>query len=109
MSREFGVDLVKVYNDSVNCTKFKNFLGELRNKFWSDDIIIVMDNLAVHRNREVKERMDELGFKYTYTPVASPMYNGTEEVINLGKINVKKKRLDAIIKDERIDMDRLIL
>ena len=68
-----------------------------------------MDNLAVHRNRFVRERMDELGFRYTYTPVASPQYNGVEEVINLGKVNVKKRKLDAIIKGENIDMDKMII
>ena len=60
--------------------------------------MIVMDNLAIHRSGEIKRLMDELNFFYAYTPVASPQFNGVEEVINLGKQNVKKKRIDAIIK-----------
>lgn len=67
-----------------------------------------MDNLAVHKGNEVKRLMDELGFHYTYTPVTSPMYNGVEEVINMGKVNVKKKRLDAIIKGVQLDMNLMI-
>ena len=47
--------------------------------------MLVMDNLSIHKSRNIKNLMDELGFFYTYTPVASPMYNGVEEVINLGK------------------------
>ena len=57
----------------------------MRNKYLFDDIILVMDNLSLHKSVEVKERMDELGFKYTYIPAYSPAYNGVEEVINIGK------------------------
>jgi len=31
-----------------------------------------------------------------------------EEVINLGKLNAKKKKLEAIISGEQIDMNRMI-
>ena len=80
----------------------------MRDKYWADDIMLVMDNLAVHRNRYVKERMTELGFHYKYTPVASPMYNGTEEFINLGKTNVKKRRLESIIQGEQVNLNKMI-
>ena len=50
-----------------------------------DDIILVMDNLSLHKSKDAKNRMDELGFTYTYVPVYSPQYNGVEEVINIGK------------------------
>ena len=56
-----------------------------------------MDNLSVHTSRETKERMNELGFKFTFTPAYSPQYNGIEEVIGIGKQIVKKKRLDMIL------------
>ena len=56
-----------------------------------------MDNLGVHKSRETKERMDELGFRYTFTPTYSPKYNGIEEVIGIGKSLVKKKRLEMIL------------
>ena len=40
--------------------------------------------------------MDELGFHYAYSVKYVPKYNGIEEVINIGKKMVKKKRLDDI-------------
>jgi len=52
--------------------KFKCFLDELRNRNPFDDILLVMDNLSFHKSRAMKERMDELGFMYTYTPTYSP-------------------------------------
>ena len=48
----------------------------------------------------MKERMNELGFMYTYTPTYSPWFNGVEEVISIGKSMVKNKRLDMILKGE---------
>ena len=56
-----------------------------RNRFPYDDILLMMDNLNLHRSRDVKNRMDELGFLYCWTPKYSPMYNGVEEVINIGR------------------------
>ena len=72
VSREYGLDLLQVYKNSINRSKFKVFLEELRRKFWTDDILIVLDNLGIHRSREVKNLMDEIGFHYAYTPIASP-------------------------------------
>jgi len=61
------------------------FLQSLRDMYPFDDIMLMMDNLSFHRSRGTRERMDELSFMYTYTPVYSPAYNGIEEVINIGK------------------------
>ena len=69
-----------VFKKSVDTGKFKVFLENLRSKYWSDDIILVMDNLSVHKSKVIKERMDELGFLYSYIPAYSPWFNGIEEV-----------------------------
>ena len=79
------MDHVEVFPKSINKTKFKVFLQNLRAKFPFDDVLLVMDNLSVHKSNAVKQLMDELGFLYTWTPPYSPSYNGVEEVINIGK------------------------
>mgnify|MGYP001157521180 CR=1 FL=1 len=76
--------------------KFQMFLQRLRDQNQFEDIILMMDNLSFHKSRDIKERMDELGFHYTYTPAYSPQYNGIEEVIGIGKREVKKRRLEMI-------------
>ena len=58
VSREYGLDLLQIYKNSINKNKIKVFLDELRRKYWTDDILLIMDNLAVHRNGEVKRLMD---------------------------------------------------
>ena len=82
VSRENGLDYIDVFRHSCTKIKFKLFLDGLRRKFPYDDIIIVMDQLSLHKSADVRALMDELGFLYTYTPVVSPAYNGIEEVFS---------------------------
>ncbi len=79
------MDYISVFNKSVNILKFKQFLQNLRDKFFFDDICIYMDNLAVHRSNEVKERLDELSIPYIFSPPYSPDYNPIESVFSIFK------------------------
>ena len=72
VSQEMGLDHLEIHNNSINKRKFKSFLDHLRAKFPFDNMVLVMDNLSIHKSREVRERMDELGFLYAWTPVYSP-------------------------------------
>jgi len=94
---------------SINRPKFKQFLDHLRTKYPFDDMLLVMDNLGVHRSNDVKERLNELGFKFSYTPAYSPAYNGIEEVWSMAKRKIRNERLNKIINGERIEMKSLIL
>ena len=72
VSRERGVEHMMQSPMSINKATFKLFLHELRQKNLFDDIAIMMDNLMVHKSKEMQERLDELGFVYQWTPVYSP-------------------------------------
>ena len=85
ISRECGVEHIEVYNQSINKARFKVFLQSIRDNNLFDDIILVMDNINFHKSFDSRERMDELGFLYSYVPIYSPRFNGIEEVINIGK------------------------
>ena len=96
VSREYGIEKAMTFSRSVNVMKFKIFLEELRAVRPFDDILLCMDNLRIHHNEEVRERMDELSFRWCYTPRYSPWYNGIEEVWSISKAYIKKERLNAI-------------
>ena len=96
VSREKGVELAMTFKRSVNMPKFKLFLDELRRKNPFDNMLIVFDNLAVHRNQHVLERMEELSFRWAFTPRYSPAFNGIEEVWAQCKQWLKQDRLNAI-------------
>ena len=109
ISREAGVELVQVHDKSINKQKFKQFLDELRAKNPFLDMMLIMDNLKLHKSKDTKERMDELGFLYTYTPIYSPQYNGIEEVIGIGKRAVKKRRLQLILENKQENLRNVIM
>ena len=54
-------------------------------KYFYDDITIVMDNHIIHKNKDMFERMDELGFMYSWVPPGEPKFNGIEEVFSIAK------------------------
>ena len=64
--------MIHVHDKSINKKKFFTFLETLRLKYPFEDILLMMDNLSLHKAKDTKKRMDELGFMYTYTPVYSP-------------------------------------
>ena len=86
----------------------ENGLDHIQTQYPLDDILLVMDNLSLYKSKAMKERMDELGFMYTYTPTYSPWFNGVEEVISIGKNMVKKKRLDMILKGENQCLNKVV-
>ena len=96
ISNERGVESVMISTRSINCVKFKMFLDAVREQHPYDQILFVMDNLSVHKNKKVLERMDELGFRWAYTPRYSPAFNPIEETFAEVKHYIKKKRLNAI-------------
>ena len=67
-----------------------------------------MDNLSVHRSRVIIERMNELGFRWAWTPAYSPEYNGIESVWSMSKRYIKQERLNAIVNDKKFDLEEII-
>ena len=97
VSRENGLEHIEVFRHSCTKIKFKLFLEGLRRKYFFDDILLVMDQLSLHKSGDVRDLMDELGFMYTYTPVYAPAYNGIEEVFSQAKQCIKTRRLHNLM------------
>ncbi len=90
------------FENSVTIPKFKIYLEELRRRYFFDDLCIYLDNLSVHRSRDVRERMDELSIGYAYSPPYSPDFNGIESVFSIFKNKLKRERLKAIVVQKEI-------
>ena len=108
ISENYGVDIVKTFNKSINIPKFKVFLEDLRRRYFLENLCIYLDNLSVHTSNEIKERLDELSIRYIYNPIYSPDFNPIENIFSIAKRMVKKKRLQAIMSDEKPDIEHLI-
>ena len=108
VSREKGVELVMCFPKSINVKKYKIFLEELRNRYPFDNILIMQDNLAVHRNWQSVERMHELGFRSAFTAIYCPWLNGIEDVWAMSKSYIRKRRLNAVMKQKDVNLEYLI-
>ena len=53
--------------------------------------------------------MDELGIGYIYGPSYSPQFNGIEYLFSIGKNIVKKKRIQCILENEEINLEKVVL
>ena len=104
ISKEYGLDCIALHDKSINIPKFKEFLQDLRDKFFFDDICIFMDNLAVHRSKAVRDRMEELSIAFVFSPPYSPDYNPIESVFSIAKREIKQRRLTALLGGKKIDV-----
>ncbi len=104
ISEERGVDLIMCFPSSVNVAKFKIYLDELRQKYFFDDICIYMDNLSAHRSNIARERLDELSIPYIFNPPYSQDFNGIESVFSIVKSQIKKARLEKILKGQKVNI-----
>ena len=78
-----------MFKKSVDKRKFLTFLDELRSKYFIDDLCIYFDNLSIHKSKDIKNRMDELGICYIYGPSYSPDLSPIELVFSIAKSRVK--------------------
>lgn len=67
-----------MYDEAVNEEKFMLFLKRLAELNHNKKVVIVMDNLAVHKTKDVKSLMRELNFEWIWVVPYSPEYNPIE-------------------------------
>ena len=62
----------------------------------------------MNRSTVVADKMQELKIMRILNASYSPNYNPVEGAIGMVKAITKKLRLDAIVKDEKVDLNKLI-
>ena len=67
-----------MFDEAVNEEKFMIFLKGLAEINQNKKVVIVMDNLAVHKTKNVKSLMRELNFEWIWVVPYSPEYNPIE-------------------------------
>ena len=107
ISKEKGIEHFRVFEQSVNVDKFKEYLSELRAANGLDKICLFMDNLSAHTSERAKKAMRDHGFRFVYNVPYSPDYNPIEFVFSLVKRNFKHmraKKLTGLIQDSHETM-----
>ena len=64
---------------------FMNFLKKIRQVHNDRKIYLLVDNLSVHRTKNVKAKADELDIELIFNPIYSSEYNPIERLWLLSK------------------------
>ena len=105
VSKEEGVVMVSIFEDSINKEKFKIFTNQIRSKYHKDKICFYFDNLSVHRSYDVRRHLETNNIPYIFCPAYSPDYNGIESVFSIYKNQLKRERLKALANERPIDLE----
>ena len=105
VSKEEGVDMVMIFEDSINKEKFKIFIDKVRSKYKNDKLCFYFDNLSVHRSYDVRRHLETNNITYIFCPAYSPDFNGIESVFSIYKNQLKRERLKALANERPIDLE----
>lgn len=108
ISESNGIELVSIFEQSVDRFKFESSLIKLREKNQYKKICIFLDNLSVHRSKVVTEKAKELNIPLIYNCPYYPEGNPIELVFAQAKHNYKKEKLQQIVTNKKIYQKVLI-
>ena len=109
ISKEKGQEHFKIYDNSVNVQKFKQYLKELRAQNPDEKIALFLDNLSAHRSEKSRVEGASLGFRFIFNVPYSPEYNPIEFVFSKIKQRfrvLRARKLAGIIQDSHRAMVR---
>ena len=107
ISKEKGQEHYRIFENSVNIQKFKQYLQELRNLNGEEKIALFMDNLSAHRSEKSKVEMGRLGFRCIFNVPYSPEFNPIEFVFSKVKQkfrSLRARKLAGVIQDSHRSM-----
>ncbi len=71
-------------------------------------MVLFMDNLSVHKCKNVREEMERLDIKPVYNAVYSPQFNPIEMAFSKIKAAYKKEKLNRLVHGKSLPMDSMI-
>jgi len=99
-----GVVSVRAFEGSINVAKFLDFLERDLLPYTRFGDVIVMDNLSVHRDPVVLERIANAGVRVLFLPPYSPEFNPIE--LYWSSFKTALRRLEARNRQDLLDAIR---
>ena len=103
-----GLEAYTIHPNSITTKEFIEFVEMLSDKFHGQEFAIFMDNLQVHKTKEVLETCKRLKARPIFNVPYSPDFNGIETYFSLLKGEYKKLLLERLIKGVLVDSSSLI-
>jgi transposase len=85
ISEDQGLESFMIHTRSISSQQFIQFLEQLSRKFNGEDISVFMDNLSVHKTRQVMAVYKRLNITPIFNMPYSPEFNGIESYFSLVK------------------------
>ena len=104
-----GLEAYTIHPKSITTKEFIEFVEMLSVKFHGQEFAIFMDNLQVHKTKEVLETCKRLKARPIFNVPYSPAFNGIETYFSLLKGEYKKLILERLIKGAKVDSQSLIV
>ena len=104
-----GLEAYTIHPNSITTKEFIEFVEMLSDKFHGQEFAIFMDNLQVHKTKEVLETCKRLKARPIFNVPYSPDFNGIETYFSLLKGEYKKLILEKLIKGIKVDSSSMIV
>ena len=98
-----GLEAYTIHPKAITTVEFIEFVEMLSAKFLGHEFAIFMDNLQVHKIKEVLETCKRLNARTIFNVPYSPDFNGIETYFSLLKGEYKKLILERIIKGIKVE------
>ena len=108
MSEPAGIGLISIYGQAISALEFLGYIKKLRAKSAKQPIALFMDNLMVHKSRELKEWYSKLNIKPVFNVSYSPEFNPIEAVFSKVKARFTEQRLNNLVNKRGFNADREI-
>ena len=104
-----GLEAYTIHPKAITTAEFVEFVEMLSAKFLGQEFAIFMDNLQVHKTKEVLETCKRLKARPIFNVPYSPDFNGIETYFSLLKGEYKKLILEKIIKGIKVESQSMIM
>ena len=98
-----GLEAYTIHPRSVTTKEFIEFVEMLSDKFHGQEFAIFMDNLQVHKTKDVLNTCKRLKARPIFNVPYSPDFNGIDTYFSLLKGEYKKLILERLIKRVKVD------
>ena len=104
-----GLEAYAIHPKSITTKELIEFVEMLSEKFHGSEFAIFMDNLQVHKTKDVLETCKHLKARPIFNVPYSPAFNDIETYFSLLKGEYKKLILERLIKGFKVDSSSLIM
>ena len=108
MTAERGFEVVKIYDHAIDAEMFNKYLEKLRKKSAQLPLALYMDQLSVHKSKEVRPSYSRLDVTPIFNVSYSPQFNAIESVFSKVKRIFNERRLHHLVNKKDFDVEKEI-